>query len=70
MMKTCSSCAWVHIYRPVVLGNKNGAIYYRLRHLAAQPRWLSNDLNLAYQIFTRFSGAIYMASPGFTSYVV
>lgn len=31
---------------------------------------LSSDLNLAYQIFTRFSGAIYMASPGFTSYVV
>ncbi|GEM_PF-4554604 len=31
---------------------------------------LNSDLNLAYQIFTRFSGAIYIASPGFTSYVV
>ena len=31
---------------------------------------LNSDLNLAYQIFTRLSGAIYMASPGFTSYVV
>lgn len=38
--------------------------------VVAQLMQPSGDLTLAYQIFTRFSGAIYIASPGFTSYVV
>lgn len=36
----------------------------------AQLMSLGSALHLAYQIFTRFSGAMYMASVGFTSNVV